>query len=564
MTTTGTETEAADIFTIGDIVARVVLFLDGIEIGDLYPQFIVDEGKDTINFDYALKNLSVGAHTYTVKLQMAGGASSIDANDVHEFLWGEGITFEVYLKRIQVMSGRNVFRINEALDTSDWVVRGINNNGTTIPTLSGWTTDPADGTTFDERGEVDVEVDYDGISTDYPIEIVYAPYDGCKVYYYDQYLELWDENGNKEGVRYINNADLYGNDHEFISKNGSSIYYEGRDVRTSSSPANTPERIQGAKGGYVYSVFDGNNTRTFYWVHGDSEEGDIDEEELGSYSSATSTFCFACPGYFYGNIIGFVDGTNYGYIDLNTKTVNATYVDMGAIGFSGAGLNSGWRGAALRLENGDVYIFIGWGVPKMMHAYINGQHHYYDMSAIDDLANDSTNYFRYGLYHDQANGNLVLYVCKVYNSNMQYYTVVTRCYKLSMNGQTKTGTVTLPAYLDVPVDPNSTEIAAYEQASYFRVWMTGSNLDCYFPSTVDGIRLSTFDLMLDFYDTGGTGYLSKPKNYVDFSGVDKMPCEQQYLIGTTYTANLYNMAQRCVYIDNLYMQDSANNVVKEW
>ena len=147
---------------------------------------------------------------------------------------------------------------------------------------------------------------------------------------------------------------------------------------------------------------------------------------------------------------------------------------------------------------------------------------------------------------------------------MSYMSYETHGYKLSMNGQTKTGTVTLPAYLDVPVDPNSTEIAAYEQASYFRVWLNGSNLNCYFPSTVDGIRLTTFDLMLNFYDTGGTGYLSKPKNYVDFSGVDKMPCEQQYLIGKTYTAGVHNYAQRCVYIDNLYMEDSVNNIVKEW
>ena len=556
MTTTGTETEAADIFTIGDIVARVVLFLDGIEIGDLYPQFIVDEGKDTINFDYALKNLSVGAHTYTVKLQMAGGASSIDANDVHEFLWGEGITFEVYLKRIQVVSGRNVFRINEALDTSDWVVRGINNNGTTIPTLSGWTNDPADGTTFDEAGEVDVEVDYNGISTEYPIEIVYAPYDGCKVYYYDQYLELWDENGNKEGVRYINNADLYGNDHEFISKNGSSIYYEGRDVRTSSSPANTPEKLTGAPEGYVYSTFDGNNERTFYWVHGDSEEGDIDEEEIGSYNTATSSFKFVCEGVFSGDVIGFVDGTKYGYIDLNTKTVTANY---GTTGVSASDIS----GSVLHLENGDSYIFVGYGVPKFMHTYINGAHHWYDLSGIDSL-DAGMGYFSYGLYHDQTGNNLVLYICRCSGTSAFSGWVNTHAYKLSMNGQTKIADISLPSYLDVPVDPNASDIAANEQASYFRVWMNGSNLTTYFPSTVDGVRLNTFDNMLHFSVVPSSGYLSKPRNYVDFSGIDKEPADRQYLIGTTYTAGLYNYAQRCVYIDNLYMQDSANNVVKEW
>ena len=51
---------------------------------------------------------------------------------------------------------------------------------------------------------------------------------------------------------------------------------------------------------------------------------------------------------------------------------------------------------------------------------------------------------------------------------------------------------------------------------------------------------------------------------MDFSGADKEPADKQYIIGTTYTVSVYNMVQRCVYIDNLYMQDSPGNVVKEW
>ena len=560
MTTSAVETLAGDVYTLGDISVKAIFYVDGIEIGDLYPEFIVDEGKDTINIDYSLHNLSVGAHKFKIALQLFDATGTISAQDIHEMLWGYGITFEVYLKSIEVVSGRNVFRINEALDTSDWHVRGINNNGTYIPTLTGWTTDPADGYSWDEAGEETVEVDYNGISCEYPIQIVYAPYDGCKVYYYDQYLELWDENGNKEGVRYINNADLYGNDHEFISLRSGDVYYEGRDVRESSSPANTPEKVTGAPDGYVYSVFDGNNTRTFYWVHGNSIDGDLDEEEVGSYSSATSTFNFAVTGIYSGDIIGFVDGTEYGYIDLKAGSVVANYVNMGSLGFS-AGY---WRGVALRLENGDVYIFVGYGVPKFMHAYVGGVHHQYDLSSIDSIGYNNDGYFQYGLYHDKTGNNLVLYICKVYNASMTNQTVVTNCYKLSMNGGTSLGSVALPSYLDVPVDPNATDIAAYEQATAFRVWMNGSGLNCYFPSTVDGIRLNTMDLILALNIVSGGGYLGKPRNYVDFSGIDKEPADKQYIIGTTYTASLYNYAQRCVYIDNLYMQDSANNIVKEW
>lgn len=555
LTTSAVETVAGDVFTLGDIVAKAILYLDGIEIGDLYPEFIVDEGKDTFTIDYSLKNLTTGAHNYKVALELYDATGTIAADDIHEMLWGYGITFEVYLKALTVTSGRTVFRIGETLDTSDWNVRGINNNGTTIPTLVGWTTDPADGTTLDERGEMDVEIDYDGVSGICPIEVVYAPYDGCKVYYYDQYLELWDENGNKEGVRYINNADLYGNDHEFISISNGTIRYEGRDVRESSSPANTPEKLTGAPEGYVYSVFDGNNERTFYWVHGDSEEGDIDEEEIGSYSSATSSFKFVCAGVYSGDVIGFVDGTKYGYIDLNAKTVTANY---GTTGVSVSDIT----GAVLHLDNGDSYIFVGYGVPKFMHAYINGSHHWYDLSGIDALsAGDG---MAYGLYHDKTANCLVLYICKIMGSNMQYMSYETHCYKLSMNGQTVIGSVALPSYLDVPVDPNASDIAYYEQATAFRVWMNGSNIDTYFPSTVDGIRADTFDRILQLNTVSSGTYLGKPRNYVDFSGADKEPADKQYIIGTTYTASVHNYVQRCVYIDNLYMQDSPGNVVKEW
>ena len=558
MTTSAVETLAGDVYTLGDISVKAIFYVDGIEIGDLYPEFIVDEGKDTINIDYSLHNLSVGAHKFKIALQLFDATGSISAQDIHEMLWGYGITFEVYLKSIEVVSGRNVFRINEALDTSDWHVRGINNNGTYIPTLIGWTTDPADGYSWDEAGEETVEVDYNGISCEYPIQIVYAPYDGCKVYYYDQYLELWDENGNKEGVRYINNANLYGNDHEFISTNNGTIRYEGRDVRTSSSPAETPEALTGAPDGYVYSVLD-DGTRTFYWVHGNSVDGDLSEEEIGSYGSATATFKFVCAGIFSGDIIGFVDGTNYGYIDLNAGSVVANFVDMDAIGFTA----NNWEGATLRLENGDVYIFVGNGVPKFMHAYVNGAHHNYDLSSIDSL-DAGSGYFSYDLYHDQTGNNLVLYICRCSGTSAFSGWVNTHAYKLSMNGQTKIADISLPSYLDVPVDPNASDIAYYEQATTFRVWMNGSNLTTYFPSTVDGVRLNTFDNMLHFSNVSSSGYLSKPRNYVDFSGYDKMPADRQYLIGTTYTASVHNYVQRCVYIDNLYMQDSPGNVVKEW
>lgn len=175
MTTSAVETVVGDVFTIGDIVVKAILFIDGIEIGDLYPEFIVDEGKDTFTIDYSLKNLTTGAHNYKVALELYDATGTIAADDIHEMLWGYGITFEVYLKAIQVVSGKNRFFIGDLLDTSDWNVRGVNNNGTTISPLTGWTTDPADGTELDEEGTQDVYISYGDVTGTYEIEVIVPP-----------------------------------------------------------------------------------------------------------------------------------------------------------------------------------------------------------------------------------------------------------------------------------------------------------------------------------------------------------------------------------------------------
>lgn len=179
MTTEATETEAGDVFTIGDIVARAILYLDGIEIGDLYPEFIVDEGTDTINFDYSLKDLTVGAHNYTVKLELNGGDGEINENDVHESLWGYGITFEVYLKAIQVTNPPTytTFYTEDTLYFDGIEVAGIYNNGKTKDVTDNVTFDPPAGTSLADYdpGTYDIEVDYeeDGnvYSTTFPIEV---------------------------------------------------------------------------------------------------------------------------------------------------------------------------------------------------------------------------------------------------------------------------------------------------------------------------------------------------------------------------------------------------------
>ena len=180
MTSAASEVETGEIYAIGDIVTSVILYVDGIEIGDLYPEFIVDEGKDTINFDYALKNLTVGAHTYTVKLELDGGSCYIAANDVHEFLWGNGITFEVYMKAVEVTNPPlyTTFYTDETLHFEGIEVTGYYNNGVVKDITNDVQYDPPVGTDLSDysEGTYDIEVDYeedgDIYSTSFPIEVL--------------------------------------------------------------------------------------------------------------------------------------------------------------------------------------------------------------------------------------------------------------------------------------------------------------------------------------------------------------------------------------------------------
>ena len=163
MTSSATETVSGEVYTLDDIVARLHFYVDGSEVSVYDPRFIVDEGKDTMTFNYSLSGLSVGAHEFDIRIEMAGGAGSVAVGDVHEMLWGYGITFEVYVKSLMVakMPNRTVFYAGETLDYTGLEVDGIYNTGKTIDISDAVDCVPAEGATVeDEPGQLTVEVLY--------------------------------------------------------------------------------------------------------------------------------------------------------------------------------------------------------------------------------------------------------------------------------------------------------------------------------------------------------------------------------------------------------------------
>lgn len=175
MTATATEQLVGEIYTLGDIVAALTFYVDNSQVTVYDPTFIVDEGKDTMTFNFSLSGLSVGAHEFDIRLRVNGGTGSIAVGDVHELLWGYGITFEVYIKGIEVsqMPDRTTFYVGESLDYTGVGVDAVYNNGLRDDVTAQCTFDPVAGTVLDEYdiGTLNVDVNYDTFGTEMPLEV---------------------------------------------------------------------------------------------------------------------------------------------------------------------------------------------------------------------------------------------------------------------------------------------------------------------------------------------------------------------------------------------------------
>lgn len=186
MTATATETLVGEVYTIADLVAQLRFYVDNSQVTVYGPEFIVDEGKDTMTFNYSLSGLSVGAHEFDIRLEMSGGSGSVAVGDVHEMLWGYGITFEVYVKNIAVtqMPTKTVYYIGQHLNYAGLEVSKVYNNGLLEDVTADCTLDPAEGEEMTEVGTVTVDVDFEDFSTDFTLDVQLLNYQLKRSAYY--------------------------------------------------------------------------------------------------------------------------------------------------------------------------------------------------------------------------------------------------------------------------------------------------------------------------------------------------------------------------------------------
>jgi len=552
LTSEAVETVVGDVFTLGDIVVKAILYLDGIEIGDLYPEFIVDEGKDTINIDYSLHNLSVGAHKFKIALQLFDATGSISAQDIHEMLWGYGITFEVYLKRISVTTLPNMtaFYNDDNFSTSGMVVKGIFNNGkqTTITGLC--TTEPADGDSLslEDVGDHECVVSYaeDGneFEDTFEYSIILPSLKNAIVTAIDQIVTLYELDRRKpksvvQGLIIQNNAFYCGNCVGYLKNTGYGFALpDGTDTGV--------ESFEGTQWGNVIALSDGlayydSDEKEIHKITGDAEgvtsddviyssansltlNGDIDHRHMGQYIDVADGSSH--------KIIDTTDGSvvysyTYTYSNIILSSVVAPNGTVYIILDSRPTFATSYTLKVLKIEEGVATAYTvtvpGW-------QYINYNHR---MEA----------YFR--LRYDVGNDCLVLlshlenYGNDMAPSDTTCDKLTTTIYKLSKSDCSIVQTVNLPEYIDIP--------AGYAALTSARVWL----------NVVGGTHYNVITNVDDVWQISPDptrqwgAYYDPNENSAPESG---------YLFPVAHYASAYTYVFPKVYIDNLYMSAGSKSI----
>ena len=210
MTATATEQLVGEIYTLGDIVAALTFYVDNSQVTVYDPTFIVDEGKDTMTFNFSLSGLSVGGHEFDIRLRVNGGTGSIAVHDVHEILWGYGITFEVYVKNIAVtqMPTKTVYYVGQHLNYAGLEVSKVYNNGLLEDVTEDCTLDPVEGTELTEYdlGTFPVQVAFEDFSTDFNLtvrDLAYKYLIGNTEMFHDTESSMY----NNTLCRFVSNGD---------------------------------------------------------------------------------------------------------------------------------------------------------------------------------------------------------------------------------------------------------------------------------------------------------------------------------------------------------------------
>ncbi len=572
LTSSASETEVDDVYTLSDIVAHLSFYVDGSEVNVYSPEFIVDEGKDTMTFNYSLSGLSVGAHQFDVRLEMDGGSGSIAVGDVHEMLWGYGITFEVYLKNVLLRSlpYNTVYMLNSNIDYTGLEIVGAYNNGTTQDITADCEITPADGTYTEHSGAFEVVAKYVEEQNEYEVSFDALVVSGCffnentfKAGMLQTGICVMDDEGNVSSVASLQSIT---NDHEYINliTSGSNAK-KFRFIRnglmsqqytlTKADGTLTSLGYCGIPGGFVYQYKVESKKYRLVKVIGDYELGVVSEEVLMEINRTDTDYgfiygTFSQYGVYTGHIIyGFGNHTvtvpngdsvrTCGFIDTRTGEYRDTDFPI-----------STWPGMVC-MDDGSLYALLPYKQDTYpdptqilvgFYAWLaDGTEIKIDMTSDFDLmCHGNTGAATGILRYDEENDCLVAYAISREATGQGYNFKAMKGFVLDLRGNIERE-ITIPEYIDIPYASGLTD------ATKVRLALNGSTAQT---GVVDGINYYPHWDSQRLLFTEANYFNSEGKNSPMKNIMVNIPCVPS------------QTNERIVVIDSLYWEDSPNSIVR--
>lgn len=572
MTSSASETEANDVYTLSDIVAHLSFYVDGSEVNVYAPEFIVDEGKDTMTFNFSLSGLSVGGHEFDIRLTVGGGSGSIAVHDVHEIFWGYGITFEVYVKSIMVakLPVRTVFYAGQKLDYTGVQIDAVYNNGAHNDVTATSAFDPAEQTplTLDDVGTITVDVnaivDDVDLATSFDVMVKNGTWNGRVLYPgYRPYDALWDWlkvddfTQGSLSVAYPGNTGLNEQDVVPFSQNWGThdcdtVRFSGNGISKGVTPSLAPSskfnnyKGSGCLGGVVY-WWEDNGKTVFARMEADSANGLIHQDTIGTATPPSGKTFWAYSKMNAGVTVPVYAGSdNNDVYDKRIYALNSSDGTVTKLGEFAESTNKCVNSVVL--DDGTEYHLFGQcstsvGGDKYLIQYKDGE------LSIHTLAIPGK-YEHMSMQYDATNDVLVAYFGnKTYNN--PNYTYETKCYQIDRTDFSVTE-VNLPNYLIIETIDNSGDAShsSYDTAEAV-VLLNGTTDGRTAHDRITYNGRICIDDPVTMYDYG----------YFDPTNGKRTPQQFLMLKGWNSYNYYWNQNYRICYIDNLYYQQSNDNKI---
>ena len=341
----------------------------------------------------------------------------------------------------------------------------------------------------------------------------------------------------------INEQDIINFEGGYMGNDHKGVYFVGKgrtspEVKYTHAPSGIApaDYYASCLGGSVYWWKDGNKT-IFARINGDSKNNGITNEVFAEFELPAGYYFLPLHRYNAGITVplraynGSVNQSAF-YL-LNTAT--GTVENVGTITAGTTNCNS------LVLDDGTEYHFLWNGSSKWLARFKDG------VSTITSLSISGT-YSNAALYYDKTAQKLVLYLGNVTASGTSR-TFATNGYQIDPDTYAETE-LTLPTYITVDVDSSGDSGYGNRDTAQAAVLLNGTS------STQTEYGKNTYDGKI-VIDNPVTQF-----NYAYFDASTGKRTPQQFLILHGWSGyNYYSEPHRVCYIDNLYYESSANNIV---